>query len=58
MRQKIIDLLQDIIKSWGEEKEGEFREISERLKTIDLSEDEREYLDLALHGILSLIRRR
>lgn len=58
MRQKIINLLQDIIKSWEKEEEGEFQNITESLKTIDLNEDEREYLDLALHGILSLIRRR
>ena len=61
MRTEIINTVLSIIESWKNTNDINsptlYSDILEELKKLDISEDDLDYLDIVLQGMLTLIRR-
>lgn len=61
MRTEIINMVLSIIESWKNTNDINsptlYSDILEELKKLDISEDDLDYLDIVLQGMLTLIRR-
>ena len=61
MRTEIINTVLSIIESWKNTNDLNsptlYLDIHEELKKLDISEDDLDYLDIVLQGMLTLIRR-